>query len=85
MCSRQLIEVYLHGLHESDAESHHRGQHSLTQAVIGPPKLGWTAEHVQAWGMDEWFDFQDHDVRFCSVDYRPPLMRSFLEVGEREF
>jgi hypothetical protein len=58
---------------------------SLTQAVIGPPKLGWTAEHVQAWGMDEWFDFQDHDVRFCSVDYRPPLMRSFLEVGEREF
>jgi hypothetical protein len=40
--------------------------------------------------VDEWFDFQDHDVRSkaaaLSVGYRPLLMRSFLEVGvlERE-
>jgi hypothetical protein len=54
--------IYLHGLHEGDFECLNRGQQCLKQAVIGPPKLGWTAEHVQAWGMDEWFDFQDHHV-----------------------
>jgi hypothetical protein len=93
MCIQHLMVMYLHGLHEGDFESHHRGSQTPNKAVnvIGPPKLGWTEGARAGVGNGLWMNGSIFRMMMCaalvvalSVGYRPLLMRSLLEAGVLE-